>query len=197
MTLNFKKEGLKLSASLLKAQMEIGAAVKDSTNPYFKSKYADLGAVIASCKEALNKHGISILQPVEGDRVVTMLVHESGEYMCDAGTPIICTKQNDPQAQGSAITYARRYGLSSLLLIPTADDDGEGASNHDDPAGLGSIDAAIKKCVQLQEKNHDPKLLEVISGLNQARLGKRSMTRKEVEVIKERATELLKKYENN
>lgn len=134
----------KIAPALLAAQRNIGAAVKGSTNPFFKSKYADLGAVMEACKDALNENDIVVLQPVgmDGERtyVETILLHTSGEYISDrmlvtiVPTPV---KQNSletittPQAQGSAITYARRYALQSLCFIPAEDDDGNSANgNH-------------------------------------------------------------------
>lgn len=119
----------KLMPALLKAQSAMGGAKKGASNPFFKSKYADLGAVLEACKDLLNENGITILQPHAGSNVVTMLVHESGEYI-GSETPIVCAKQNDPQALGSAITYARRYGLQSLLSMPAEDDDGESAMDR-------------------------------------------------------------------
>lgn len=127
--------------ALLIAQREMGAAKKGSVNPFFKSHYADLGSVMEVCKDALNDAEIVALQPVVGDKVVTTLIHSSGEFISDEGTPIVCSKQNDPQAQGSAITYARRYGLQSLLFIPAEDDDGEKAMNRTQKAAVvvGSV----------------------------------------------------------
>lgn len=119
----------KISPALILAQTAIGSAKKGSENPFFHSKYADLGAVMEACKQALNENGICVIQPVEGDKVFTRLLHSSGEWIEDGGTLIIFAKP-DPQAQGSAITYARRYGLQSLLFIPAEDDDGERATNH-------------------------------------------------------------------
>lgn len=119
----------KIAPALLKAQKEIGAAKKGSSNPFFHSKYADLGAVMEACKDALNENGIIVLQPVMGEMLETVLVHESGEWM-KSETKIICKQENDPQAQGSAISYARRYGLQSFLFIPADDDDGEKAMNR-------------------------------------------------------------------
>lgn len=116
--------------AFLKAQEKMGSAKKGSLNPYFKSKYADLGSVMEVCKDALNENGIAVLQPVIGGSVTTVLLHTSGEYISDEGTPIICSKPNDPQAQGSAITYARRYGLQSMLFIPAEDDDAEKAMDR-------------------------------------------------------------------
>lgn len=114
----------KLAAALLKAQKEIGAAKKGAINPFFHSKYADLGSVMEACKDALNNNGITVLQPVghdeQGDYVETILLHESGEYISDKMRLLSCNK---PQEQGSAISYARRYSLQSLVFIPSEDDD--------------------------------------------------------------------------
>lgn len=117
----------KLATALVKAQADIKFATKDANNPFFKSKYADLPAVIEAIKPALNKSGISFLQVVVPEGVETMLLHESGEYISGI-TPVVVAKQNDPQALGSAITYAKRYGLQAIVGVPAdVDDDGEGA----------------------------------------------------------------------
>jgi len=120
----------KLSAALLAAQKEIGAAKKGSENPFYHSKYADLGSVMEACKEILNNNKITVLQPVghdeHGDYVETVLLHESGEYISDKMRLVPTT---DAQKQGSAITYARRYSLQSLVFIPSEDDDGNKASS--------------------------------------------------------------------
>lgn len=117
--------------AFIEAQKEMGNATKDSANPFFKSKYADLNSIREACLPALNKHGIAVLQPivqVEGKNYVkTLLLHESGEFM-ECLTEIIFAKQNDAQAQGSGITYARRYGLQSLVNVGAEDDDGNKAS---------------------------------------------------------------------
>jgi hypothetical protein len=123
----------KIAGALLKAQKLMGGASKGAANPYFKSKYADYGSVLEACKDLLNENGVVILQPHVSDNgknfVETLLLHESGESI-SSRTEVICAKQNDPQALGSAITYARRYGLQSLLAMPAEDDDGEGAMNR-------------------------------------------------------------------
>ncbi len=118
-----------LAKALVVAQAEIKTAKKDSANPFFKSKYADLSEVIDSVKEPLNKNGISFLQIVTTEGVETMLLHTSGEFISGT-TPVVVAKQNDPQALGSAITYAKRYGLQAITGLPTEDDDGEKAMNR-------------------------------------------------------------------
>lgn len=120
----------KLSPAILAAKKEMTNAVKDSKNPFFKSKFADLNSVREACEPALAKNGVSVLQPMvqkDGKTFVrTMLLHESGQYLC-SDTEVVCAKQNDPQAYGSAISYARRYGLQSLVSLGAEDNDAEGA----------------------------------------------------------------------
>lgn len=120
----------KISSALVKAQSEMGNASKDSKNPFFKSSYADLNAIREVTIPVLNNHGITILQPttvVDGKPYVeTTLLHESGEYLTSL-TEIIAPKQNDPQAHGSGVSYARRYGLQAFLCVGAEDDDGEKA----------------------------------------------------------------------
>ena len=123
----------KLAEALVAAQKKIGAATKEKTNPFFHSTYADLGAVMEACKDALNENGIVVLQPVgtdeQGVYVETVLLHESGEFISDK-MRIAVKAPNDPQAQGSAITYARRYALQSMVFIPAEDDDAERAMDR-------------------------------------------------------------------
>jgi hypothetical protein len=130
---------IKITPAFLKAQKDMEGAKKDAKNPFFKSSYADLSSVLEACKNALNSNGISILQPhttefnpVSGEEVhyvETILVHESGEYF-SSKTKMEVSKKNDPQSLGSAISYARRYGLQSLISLPAEDDDGEKAMNR-------------------------------------------------------------------
>lgn len=144
-----------INQAFLEAQKKIKAVKKDGNNPFFHSRYATLQAVIDNVKENLNNVGISILQPVMGDKVVTRLLFTDGTSIEDGGTPIVCKVENDPQAQGSAITYARRYGLMSLLGLPADDDDGEKATNHEVPTVVrkepqelqGPISEAQKKAI--------------------------------------------------
>ena len=123
-----------IANALLKAQAMMSNATKGSNNPYFKSKYADLNSVREAVIPPLTSCGIVVLQPIvslEGKNYVkTMLIHaESGESI-DGLTEIICKSNSDPQQYGSGITYARRYGLQSLVCIGAEDDDGEGANGR-------------------------------------------------------------------
>ena len=132
-----------ITGALLKAQMDMQGAKKGNTNPFFKSAYADLPTVMEVCKTPLNNNGILILQPVVNDVVETYLIHASGEWMCSE-TRIVCKESNNPQAYGSAITYARRYGLQSMLFIPAEDDDGEGATDHNRVTKFDAFSMRIK-----------------------------------------------------
>tara|TARA_R110002020_G_scaffold297940_6_gene513657 strand:+ start:529 stop:1251 length:723 start_codon:yes stop_codon:yes gene_type:complete len=116
-----------MAKALVKAQSQMGGAVKDSNNPFFKSKYADLGSVVKAIKEAFCDNGLSYVQfPYTsewGVGVTTRLMHVSGQWIEQEYT--LPLAKQDPQAAGSAITYARRYALQSIAGIPTADDDAE------------------------------------------------------------------------
>lgn len=125
-----KADHKSIYAALAAAQMEMGPALKDSSNPAFKSKYADLASVMAACMGALNKHGICVMQPTGEDEtgrfVRTIFAHVSGETV-ECRVPLIVAK-NDMQGYGSAVTYARRYGLMSMAGIAPEDDDGNAAA---------------------------------------------------------------------
>lgn len=125
-----------LATALSAAQGEIEGAVKDSTNPHFRSKYADLGAVWAACRPALAKHGLAIVQlprSAEGCiQLETVLMHKSGEWISD--TLALPVSKQDAQGYGSAMTYARRYGLMAVVGIAPEDDDGNAAVSGKTPA---------------------------------------------------------------
>jgi hypothetical protein len=118
----------KIVPAFIAAEHEVGAVKKTATNPHFKSKYADLDAVMDACSEALKKNGLAVWQSAteDGARMVTRLYHESGQWI-EGYTPLIVAK-NDMQGLGSAYTYARRYGLMAALGIAPEDDDGNAAS---------------------------------------------------------------------
>jgi hypothetical protein len=121
--------------AFIKAQLEMVNASKEKANSHFKSKYADLTSVREACVPFLNKYGIAVLQPIIqlGDKqyIKTLLLHESGEeYSC---LTEIIHAQNTAQAHGSGITYARRYGLQSLVCIGADDDDGNEVSKGEKP----------------------------------------------------------------
>ena len=119
-----------LAAALSKAQGEITGALKDSSNPFFKSKYADLASCWDACRKQLAANGLSVIQTTEAfadDRLmlVTTLAHSSGQWV--RGFLPVLTKDNSPQAQGSGLTYARRYALAAIVGLAQIDDDAEAA----------------------------------------------------------------------
>lgn len=120
-----------IATALVKAQKAFGPALKTSTNPHFKSRYADLSACVEAVIEGLNGAGIALVQRTSEDTtgvtVETVFIHESGE-MLECGKLHVPASKNDPQGYGSALTYARRYSLMAACGIAPEDDDGNAAS---------------------------------------------------------------------
>jgi hypothetical protein len=120
-----------IASALVKAQREFGPALKSSTNPHFRSKYADLSACIEAVITALNNHGIYLMQLTEehegGVKVSTTFIHESGEQL-SAGSLFMPAIKHDAQGYGSALSYARRYSLMAACSLATEDDDGNQAT---------------------------------------------------------------------
>lgn len=120
-----------LAVALAKAQAQIGTAHKDSTNPYFESKYADYAAVKAACQEHLSTNGLSYSHLLSNDAgetlsCTTILMHTSGQYLASKMT--LKPTQTTPHAFGSCATYMKRYMLLGIVGIATDDDDANQAS---------------------------------------------------------------------
>lgn len=126
-----------IASALVKARRQFGPALKDKSNPHFRSKYADLGACLDAVDDALLEQGIALAQETDkcedGVMVRTVLIHESGERM-DFGWLHVPAAKHDPQGYGSALTYARRYSLMAACGIAPEDDDGNAASKPRHPA---------------------------------------------------------------
>ena len=121
----------KLATALSKAQGQMKPAVKDSTNPFFKAKYADLSSVWDACRKPLSDNGLSVVQTMKttvyGDVcVITTLLHTSGQWI--RGELSMKPVKADPQGLGSCLTYNRRYSLAALVGICPEDDDANEAS---------------------------------------------------------------------
>jgi hypothetical protein len=121
-----------IAAALAKAQGTMRPASKDAINPHFKSKYADLSAIVDACREPLSANGIAIVQDAalsdRGVDVTTRLLHSSGEWL-EFGPLTVPMGKSDAHGVGSAITYAKRYGLSAAVGIAAdEDDDGNAAA---------------------------------------------------------------------
>lgn len=155
----------KIAPALVKAQKEFGPALKDKTNPAFRSKYADLGACIEAVIDALNNNGIMLMQPCHevdsGVTVETLFIHESGETY-SAGKLHVPAAKQDPQGYGSALTYARRYSLMAACGIAPEDDDGNYASKP--RAGAHAASGPAKQ----QPKDNSPRAraARLIEGVN-------------------------------
>ena len=119
-----------LATALNKVQAKLRPATRNATNPFFKSSYADLASIWDACRALLAENGLSVVQVnsvVEGNRIAleTTLMHNSGQFI--SGALLLTPVKEDPQGVGSALTYARRYALASIIGIATEDDDGESA----------------------------------------------------------------------
>jgi len=180
---------IKIAPALLKAQKATNVAVKGAKNPFYKSTYADLESVIGATKKHLNDNGITALQPVgyvdttNGIKttIETILIHESGEFISD--TMIVTMDKDGPQAQGSAISYAKRYSLQSLMLLPSADDDGEGATDR-------KKKVAVETMTKLQQKE----LMGLVDELPDAESLKLHTWMKKGGITKANATKSLNHY---
>ena len=116
-----------IASALVKAQKEFGPALKTSTNPHFRNKYAALDACVEAVLDAFNNNGIMLMQNTHdtenGITVETIFLHESGEMLSN-GKLFVPAAKHDPQGFGSALTYARRYSLMAACGIAPEDDDG-------------------------------------------------------------------------
>lgn len=157
-----------LAAALSKAQAKLRGAVKDSTNPFFKSNYADLQSVWDACRDPLSTNGLSIIQTTscsddKGVSVITTLAHSSGQWV--KGVLPIAAVKHDPQAQGAAISYARRYALAAIVGLYQTDDDAEIAMNrptrdlnekYKKPAAQGPAPKPVQTIAPPKEPDFDP-----------------------------------------
>lgn len=119
-------ENKTLTQKLLEVQKEIGSVIKDKINPYYKSHYTDINGLLDTVKPVLNKYGLVVVQPLEGECLTTIIKDaDSAETL----TSTVKLPQNpDAQKQGAIITYFRRYSLQSLLSLSAEDDDGNTAT---------------------------------------------------------------------
>lgn len=165
-----KSESIKnLAVAMCKAQGEMGGAHKGTKNPFFKKKYADLGAVVEAVKEPFATNGLSYVQfPInDGDKigVETILMHESGEWLINRFT--VKASKQDAQGAGSVITYCRRYGLQAVAGIPSEDDDGNASSSNNNSPEKPTKDdlswvSAIKQNPENAKQINDPVYLAKI-----------------------------------
>jgi hypothetical protein len=135
-----------LAKSFVKAQKAFAPALKTSSNPHFKSRYADLAMCVEAVIDALNENGIALIQKThpcdDGVLVETIFLHESGEEL-SGGLLHVPADRASAQGYGSALTYARRYSLMASCGIAQEDDDGNAASKPKDPPKQFDIDKAV------------------------------------------------------
>lgn len=143
-----------LAAALSKAQASITGALKDSANPFFKSRYADLASCWDACRQQLAANNLAVIQTTEvteaGTVLVTTLAHASGEWI--RGRLPVLTKDAGPQGQGSGLTYARRYALAAVVGLAQIDDDAEaaqGRAKKEPPADIAKKVAASQTLADL------------------------------------------------
>lgn len=181
----------KIAAAFIAAKKAFGPALKDRTNPAFKSKYADLGACLEAVDDALLNNGIALYQETfedaSGVTVETVLLHESGETI-RSGKLHVPAARNDPQGYGSALTYARRYSLMAACGIAPEDDDGNAAT-------------AATQARQKKKKDEDvgPWLLKMADAKDKkelAAIAKAAWEATEDDRITEKFNELKTKMEN-
>lgn len=164
------------SQALSKAQGAMTGAVKDSTNPFFKSKYADLAAVWDDVRQPFADNGLSIVQMPCGGigsvTVITQITHTSGQWMRSRLTMV--PVKNDPQGVGSCITYARRYSLAAMAGVYQVDDDGNLASKGEqistEPVDMVKVKAAAKQAMRLVDEDSEDysgqKATEILNSLS-------------------------------
>lgn len=131
-----KSESIKeLTIALCKVQAELQGAVKESANPHFRSRYADLESCWEALRPVLPKHGLAVIQTMargeKGPIVITTLAHVSGEWI--SGELELTPSKNDPQGMCSCITYSRRYSIAAITGLTQTDDDGNHASGKEEP----------------------------------------------------------------
>jgi len=121
-----------LAAALAKAQKHIKGALKDSTNPFYKSSYADLASVQDAIRDPLSDNELAVVQGASSEAarvtVTTLIAHSSGEWISSSLSAT--AKDESPQSLGSCVSYLRRYGISSLVGVAQVDDDGESAQHR-------------------------------------------------------------------
>jgi hypothetical protein len=142
-------------AAFIKAQKEFNPAVRNAQNPHFRNRYADLSACLDAVLPALNANSLALVQQIHdaenGVTVETILMHESGESI-NFGQIFVPVGKHDAQGYGSALTYARRYGLMLLGIAPE-DDDGNAAAKS---APVPKPKKEIKSKSQLLEVMNSP-----------------------------------------
>lgn len=191
-----------LAKALSAAQGQFKPIKRESANPFYKSKYADLGAIIEATREALSKNGLAVSQLVspgtvdggnEHVNIETVLMHESGEWI--KGTISLIPKADDPQSVGSALTYARRYSLSAILGVASEEDDDATAATQpekprqvSDPTApattpqMTAIQTLLTKAGIMKDFERHEKVTQIL-GLNEVMTTLKNLTRGQASLV--------------
>jgi hypothetical protein len=137
-----KSESIKeIASALCKFHAQVGKVKKGNTNPFFKSKYADLASILDVIEEPLHENGLTFVQfPTNEHEMTTMLMHTSGEWI--KGSYVMTPTKKDPQGLGSVITYQRRYALGAILGL-NIDEDDDGNEAIKKPKKINPLDQAV------------------------------------------------------
>lgn len=142
--MNLEHSTAELFTALAKMQGEVENATKSSTNPHFRSKYADLAEVLNTVRPVLAANGLSVIQSPSFDgavcHVTTTIAHSSGGHI--SGTISCIPAKQDGQGIGAATTYLRRYSLAALCGVAQEDDDGQTAAHNKPSVPITSAEAA-------------------------------------------------------
>ena len=188
----------KVAAALVKAQKEFGPALKSSSNPHFRSKYADLSACVEAVIEGLNNNGIALTQRVSpsdsGVIVETVFIHESGEVI-NCGQLHVPASKHDAQGYGSALTYARRYSLMAACGIAPEDDDGNAASKRPTAPAVPTPDIT-DHLAAIQASANSDELATVFKAAFDACQGNQALQAKVMEAKKARVARAKKEKAN-
>jgi hypothetical protein len=160
--MNKSGETKNLAAALKKAQSQMGEVKFDSNNPFYKSRYASLGAVITASKQSLTDNGLVVSQLTTtnefGVGITTILMHDSGEYIESTITLPISDVKNIAQEAGKIITYLRRYSLASLLNL-YSDEDTDAEQKKSEPKKAVQHESAVMTLeIAMQEKGSSGEL---------------------------------------
>lgn len=180
-----------LLTKISEVKSEIGTLSKNASNPFFKSKYLDLGEILSNLEPILQKHKLLLLQPVL-DNSVSTEIHdlESGEIIKSA---IPLPNIQDPQKIGSAITYYRRYSLQSLLALQTDDDDANEASDNKPTKTTQTPKTEPEKWLNVldKDKNFTLEWSNIIKAIQEKKISSVADVRKYYKVSKEVETKIL------
>jgi hypothetical protein len=170
--------------ALLAFQCECPVIRKTADNPFFKSKYANLPDILTIINPILQKHGLLVLQPIQNTTLITQLVHVESGQVIESVYDVTCKDFSNPQAVGSAVSYARRYAISSILFLNIDDDDdGNAATGNKTPQPTPKAPASKKEPLTLEHPNWGKCVTFVSTGGNISELNKKYTI--SVDILKE------------